>query len=81
MPVSLSPGAPVPPVISSPSYVLPAHVWVKLPSDVRARVSGLFAQLALNLVLARTRGDLDRIVSPKKETGHARPPQRRQAPR
>ena len=74
---SVTPVTPVTPVtrVSPPSapQVIPAQVWAKLSSDVRARASGLFAQLALNLVLARTRGDAVRAVkATRKEVGHAR---------
>ncbi len=46
-----------PPGPLSAPQVVPAHIWAKLSSDVRARAIGLFAQLALNLVLARARAD------------------------
>lgn len=32
----------------------PAQVWDKLPTDLRTRTIGLLAQLALNIVLARS---------------------------
>jgi hypothetical protein len=61
------------PVSPYAPQVIPAQVWAKLSSDVRARAIGLFAQLALNLVLARTRGDAVRAVrATRKEGGDAR---------
>ena len=89
MPVPLSTGvpvAPVPPVLPVSSFttqVLPAQVWAKLSSDVRARAIGLFAQLALNLMVARTRADdgRDAVSTTRKEAGDARAAQHRQDPR
>lgn len=90
MPVPLSTGVPVTsatPVTSCSPQVLPAQVWAKLSSDVRARAIGLFAQLALNLVLARPRGDdgCDAVTATRrgKEAGDARTvlSQHHQAPR
>ncbi len=75
MPVPLSSGAPVAPVTPYVPHpqVIPAQVWAKLSSDVRARAIGLFAQLALNLVLARARGDdVPKVAATRKEVGDAR---------
>ena len=54
---SVSTVPPAPPGPLSAPQVLPEHIWAKLSSDVRARAIGLFAQLALNLVLACARAD------------------------
>lgn len=35
----------------------PAQVWDKLPTDLRTRTIGLLAQLALNVVLARSHAE------------------------
>jgi hypothetical protein len=81
MSVPVSTGVSVTPV--SPQ-VLSAQVWAKLSSEVRARAVGLFAQLALNLVVARTRGDASRAArsSARKEGGRdACAAQHRQDPR
>ncbi len=79
MPVPLSSGVPVAPVAPVTPYVphpqvIPAQeVWAKLSNDVRARAIGLFAQLALNLVLARARGDdVPKGAAMWKEVGDAR---------
>ena len=34
-----------------------AHIWDKLPIDLRTRTIGLLAQLALNVVLARSHAE------------------------
>jgi hypothetical protein len=81
MSVPVSTGVPAPPVTSQ---VLPAQVWAKLSSDVRARAIGLFAQLALNLVLARLRADDGRLAlstARKEGRGDARAAHHPQDPR
>jgi hypothetical protein len=77
MSVPVSTGGPASLVTAQvlPAQVLPAQVWAKLSSDVRARAIGLVAQLALNLVLARTRADDGRAglsTARKEEGGDAR---------
>lgn len=55
--------------------VAPTQVWASLSTDLRTRVIGLFAQLALNVILARPCAE-----PAEKEINHAYTPDHAQNP-